>query len=118
MVPESRSTQPPVATPDAEGNALGGGREQFAQPGGGPGQYVGGGRGGLGPGPLPLPVVQPAFGDDTAAQVQQRDGRVRHRHVHAADHEPGVVQVDRYVRAADPVRPAERGGLLGSGRVR
>jgi hypothetical protein len=97
---------------DAEGYAAGVVREQGAEPGGGVGEDV--------PLllPLPLPVVQAAFGDDTAAQVQEGDGRVRHRHVHAADHEPGVVQVDRYVGAADSVRPPECRRPPGSGRVR
>lgn len=76
--------------------------EQRGEPLGGPRQHPPG----IGPFMLQLPPDQ-----HPAAQIQQRHGGVRHRHMHPAHHEPGVVQLDRHMRPAHPARAARRRGL-------
>lgn len=87
---------------DPQRPAAGSPGEQRRQPVGGPRQH----HRGLGAFVLHFPP-----GHHPPAQVQQRDRGVRHSHVHRADHEPGVVQVDRLVRPPHAPGAPELGGL-------
>ncbi len=88
--------------PDAQRPAARHPGEQPGEPLGRPGQH---------PARVGPFVLQLAPGHHPAAQIQQRHRRVRHGHMHPADQETGVVQVDRDMRAAHPVRAARYGGL-------